>query len=96
MQVLSTEKGAGPGGETEEPRVTMVWGDDSSQEDKREWESIPVDDRSNEASRCVHVAAVVHALLAVCASVCKQCSHGFRYFVRMYSSSGKHMAMVSM
>ncbi|XP_064396412.1 receptor-type tyrosine-protein phosphatase zeta-like isoform X2 [Halichondria panicea] len=43
-----TGEGAVPG---EESGVTMVWGDDSSQEDKKEWESIPVDDQSDEASR---------------------------------------------
>ena len=58
IQVVPTDKGAESGEGAvagEESGVTMVWGDDSSQEDKKEWESIPVDDQSNETSRCVHV-----------------------------------------
>ncbi len=65
-----TGEGAVPG---EESGVTMVWGDDSSQEDKKEWESIPVDDQSDEASRCVHICCSCCTLLLVC----KQRSRGF-------------------
>ncbi len=39
--------------------VTMVWGDTSSQEDKKEWESIPVE-QSPEISRSVCVARCWH------------------------------------